>query len=73
VKIWEDNWVPLPMTYRIQFPSKNLASASKVHELINWEMKWWDQNMLASLFSVEEVAAINSILISLTNQPDCQI
>ena len=46
---------------------------SKVHQLINWEMKWWDHGKLVNLFTKEEVAAIKKIPISHTNQPDYQI
>jgi hypothetical protein len=46
---------------------------SKVHQLINWEMKWWDHEKLVNLFMKEEVAVIKTIPISHTNQPDCQI
>ena len=40
---------------------------------INWEIKWWDHETLVKLFMKEEIAAIKTIPISHTNQPDCQI
>lgn len=73
VSIWGDNWIPLHSTYRIQSPLKVLNSTSKVHELIDWERVWWNQNVLSNIFTTEEVAAINTIPISHTDQPDFQI
>jgi hypothetical protein len=73
VTIWGEIWVPLPVTYRIHSPPQNMDPNSKVHQLINWEMKWWDHEKLVNLFTKEEVAAIKTIPISHTNQPDCQI
>jgi hypothetical protein len=41
-----------------------------VNELLDNGMKGWDQDKLETIFSAEEIAAITSIPISLTDQPD---
>jgi hypothetical protein len=44
-----------------------------VETLINWERGWWDQELLATLFTEEESSVIKTIPISQTNQPDALI
>jgi ribonuclease HI len=73
VHIWGDKWLPTPTTYCIQSPPKNLAPDTMVSELIDRRAGGWKQNLLIENFNKEEVDAIQSIPISLTNQPDKQI
>jgi ribonuclease HI len=72
VNIWGVAWIPLQSTFKIQSPPKLLNPNGKVHELVDWENFRWKQNLLEELFSTEEVAAINSIPVSHTDQPDIQ-
>jgi ribonuclease HI len=73
INIWGDNWVPIPSTYRIHSPPKSLTRESKVRELFDNKKTGWDRDKLVHNFSVEEIAAILSIPISQTEQPDAQI
>jgi hypothetical protein len=73
VHIWGDKWIPIPSTYNIQSFPKTLSPRSKVCDLLNREKEGWDQQLLARNFTTEEVAAINSIPISLLSQPDVQV
>jgi hypothetical protein len=73
VKIWGENWIPMPVTYKIQSPPREMDITSKVYQLIDWDRKWWDNEKLVNMFSEEEIAAIKKIPISHTDQPDCQI
>jgi hypothetical protein len=73
VHIWGDKWLPIPTTYCVQSPPKNLAPDALVSELIERRVGGWKQNLLLENFNKEEVEAIQSIPISFTNQPDRQI
>jgi hypothetical protein len=73
VHIWGDRWIPIPSTYKIQSPPRGLNPMSKVYDLIDREKEGWNQQLLARNFTVEEVAAINTIPISLLSQPDVQV
>ena len=73
IKIWGDCWIPIPSTFRIQSPPKVLSPHSKVNELLDNELMRWHRDKLETIFSAEEIAAISSIPISLTDQPDTQI
>jgi ribonuclease HI len=73
VHIWGDKWLPIPTTYCIQSPPKNLAPDAMVSDLIDRRTGGWKQNLLLENFNKEEVEAIQSIPISFTNQPDRQI
>jgi hypothetical protein len=73
VHIWGDKWLPKPSTYCIQSPPKGLDSDALVSELIDHSAGEWKHSLLREIFSKEEVEAIQSIPISLTNQPDKQI
>jgi hypothetical protein len=50
-----------------------LNPSSKVVELFDERKVGWNQDMLTSIFTMEEVEAIKSIPISQTNQPDVWI
>jgi hypothetical protein len=62
-----------PTTYCIQSPLKVLASDVVVSELIDQGTGVWKLSLLKEIFNNEEIAAIQSIPISLTNQPNRQI
>jgi hypothetical protein len=73
VKIWGDRWIPIPSTYKIQSPPRDLNQMSKVCDLIDKENEEWNQQLLARNFTKEEMTAINTIPISLLSQPDVQV
>jgi hypothetical protein len=50
-----------------------LTSDAKVGELIDPNTGWWNQELLANLFTMEEQNTINTIPTSSTNQSDRQI
>jgi hypothetical protein len=63
IKIWKDRWVPLPTTYAIQTPVRILDSEARVSSLINRDTKWWDTQLVHSVFRKEEADLICSIAI----------
>ena len=67
VKIWVENWIPLPITYKVQFPPREMDITSKVNQLTDWDRKWWDNDKLINVFSAEEIAAIETIPICHTD------
>jgi ribonuclease HI len=73
IRIWGDKWLPKPSTFAVYSAPKVLEPDAKVKELINENSGWWNQNLLNSIFSKEEVEAINTIPISSTQQPDIQV
>lgn len=73
INIWGDNWIQIPTTYRVQSRPKVLDPSSKVFQLFDQEMVGWDKNLLRSIFTSEEIAAINTKRISQTHQPGLQI
>ena len=70
VRILGDKWLPISTTYKIQSPTTILHKEAKVNELIDPDLHWWNVSLLKQIFNDEEIKAIQSIPISLTNQPD---
>jgi ribosomal protein L37AE/L43A len=72
VRIWKDRWLPSP-SFRI-FTAPNLLNPeATVDQLIDGDSKWWNNNLLSSLFAAEEVSLIQKIPLSCTNQEDVLI
>lgn len=67
VQIWGEKWVPLPQTFKIQSPPTILLADEHVHRLIDQATKWWNTLLLTYIFNKEEIHAITSLPISLTN------
>jgi hypothetical protein len=64
VKIWRDKWLNIPTTYSIQTPRVLFSKDSKVSELIDQDSKWWNRQLISSMFMTNEVEAILKILLS---------
>lgn len=73
MKIWGEKWVPQPSTYMIQTLPRVLPVLATVSELIEPTLRWWNLQLLDSVFSSDEVVAIKTIPITYTSQPDTQI
>ena len=61
------NHIPCAITPKV------LDEYSTVSTLIDANTKWWNPTLLEQIFSNEEVRAIQSILVSATNQADVLI
>jgi hypothetical protein len=64
VKIWRDKWLNILTTYSIQTPRVLFLEDSKVSELIDQESKWWNRQLISSMFMTNEVEAILKISLS---------
>jgi len=64
VKIWRDKWLNIPTTYLIQTPRVLFSEDSKISELIDQDSKWWNRQLISSMFMTNEVEAILKILLS---------
>jgi hypothetical protein len=73
IRIWKDRWLHSPTTFRVQSAPRVLHDDSTVSTLIDANIKWWNHTLLEQIFSKEEVRAIQSIPISVTNQADVLI
>jgi hypothetical protein len=73
VRIWGDKWILKPSTYMAHCFPRFLTSDAKVGEHIDPNTGWWNQELLANLFTMEEQNTINTIPINSTNQSDRQI
>jgi hypothetical protein len=70
IQIWKDRWLPNPTNFRINSPLLLLDPDATVSELLEKNTKWWNNQLLISIFSPEEVQMILSIPPSCTNIQD---
>ncbi|XP_059451233.1 uncharacterized protein LOC132182041 [Corylus avellana] len=73
IRIWKDLWLPINSTGRMSSPPAILHPNATVSELLDGESKWWNYQLLASIFAPEVVQLILKIPSSCTNQPDTLI
>jgi hypothetical protein len=64
ISIWSDKWVPKPNTYRIQSPRVLLDAHARVSELIDQDMRKWNDGLISKIFLEDEAKIIRSIPIS---------
>jgi hypothetical protein len=63
VRIWEDRWIPSVSTNRIQSPNFSFPSNARVSELIDYDKRWWNVQILQEHFSEEEIEKICGLAI----------
>jgi hypothetical protein len=73
VQIWQDKWILMPLTFKVQSPPAILSSMATVGELIDKDLKVWNKGLLENIFSKEERKLILSLPISHTGQEDVQL
>lgn len=73
MKIWKDKWLPTPTTYSIQSPRINFHVEATVSELIDQDSKWWNWQLLTSLFLKDEADIISKIPLSRYGHDDLMI
>ncbi|KAL0430488.1 UNVERIFIED_CONTAM: putative mitochondrial protein [Sesamum radiatum] len=54
VNIWTDPWLPRTPSFRVITPRLPNALASQEHELINEELRIWDEDLVHSIFWKED-------------------
>jgi hypothetical protein len=73
IRIWKDKWIPNPSTYRIFSPSSILNPDATMSELLKGDPKWWNGQLLESIFTMHEVQLTRTLVLSSTNRLDVQI
>lgn len=58
INIWEDRWLPTPISYGIQSPVRVLAQDAKVSSLIDNDTQWWNIPLVQEAFNAEEATTI---------------
>lgn len=61
IKIWRDNWIPSPTTYRIITPEQHLSFEPRVKELIDGDSREWKVDFIRQRFLPQDTDAILSI------------
>lgn len=70
IKIWEDKWLPSPISYIVQSPIRILPPEACVSALIDPITKWWDYSLIQKVFNPEDASRISSLTLSPSGQPD---
>jgi hypothetical protein len=73
IRIWKDKWLPTPTTYKVYSPPSILDPNATVSQLVDVDTKWWNNALLERVFSREEIASIQSVPLSTTDQEDILI
>lgn len=61
VKIWHDQWIPTPTSFKVVSPVVGLHKDARVYELIDPDTKRWNNGLIDSSFLAHEGQVINSI------------
>ena len=64
IHIWEDKWLPNPITYRVCSPQRDIDDFPMVLSLINEDTKRWKANRVRALFYPFEAETILKIPLS---------
>jgi hypothetical protein len=70
IKIWQDRWLPTPISYSVQSPPRLVPDDSTVAMLIDSEMCGWKEDLITEIFSPEEARVVASIPLCPTLPPD---
>lgn len=68
---WDDRWLPSPGQGRIVSP--RVGSVVRVSNLILLDRMLWDEDLIDSVFQVDEARLFKSILLSSHPQKDCLV
>lgn len=64
IKVWGDNWVPTPTTFKIQSPCTTFPDYILVADLIDQDRKGWNVQLINTIFNEEEPKVIQNIPLS---------
>jgi len=70
VKIWQDKWLPTPITYSVQSPPRVIPADSLISAIIDQETHTWNIELINSLFMPEEAKVIASMPLCYSLPPD---
>ena len=66
IKVWQENWLPWGLTYRVTSPRLFLSLDTRVADLIDSNTAKWKNEVLDCLFLPFEADLIKSIPLSVT-------
>lgn len=58
IRIWKEKWLPRAITHHDLTPRGGLSDDARVENLIDWETKGWNINMVHKLFGEDNAAVI---------------
>ncbi|KAF5460460.1 hypothetical protein F2P56_020324 [Juglans regia] len=64
--IWQDRWLPIPSSSKVQSVSHILPRDAKVASIINHTLKEWKKDLVKEMFGEAEADTINKIPINST-------
>jgi hypothetical protein len=70
IKVWGDKWLPVPTSYKVHSPIRNLDLESRVCDRIDHDSGWWNVAVIRDTFIAPEAEAICSLALSPLGQPD---
>ncbi|KAL0445838.1 UNVERIFIED_CONTAM: hypothetical protein Slati_1711700 [Sesamum latifolium] len=70
VRIWKDQWIPRPITFKPITPPPNRLDNAVVAALIDPKTCEWDRLIIDGLFAPSDKDSILGIPLGRTNQPD---
>jgi hypothetical protein len=51
IKIWQDRWIPMPISYTVQSPPRVIPDSSTVSMLIDHEVHGWNSGIIVEISS----------------------
>jgi hypothetical protein len=70
IQIWQDRWLPTPISFSVQSPQRIIGANSWVEALIDPEVCYWRVTLIQEVFNAEEAKVIVNIPLSPTLPPD---
>ena len=71
VDIWWDAWIPSLCNFQVfSTPKPPDLMLSKVESLIDWRSGCWNSQLIRSMFTPDEVSAIEKVSFSVSGNPD---
>ena len=70
IHIWDDKWLPTPITYKVISHTQDFDDYPMVSSLINDDSKSWKVNLVRELFLPFEAETILRILLSFSLPDD---
>ncbi|KAL0320278.1 UNVERIFIED_CONTAM: putative mitochondrial protein [Sesamum radiatum] len=73
VRVWGDNWLPKPPSFRVNASPWLLDSETRVSVLIDEASRSWKMELVTQVFEEEEAKLISSIALQQLHGPDTVI
>jgi ribonuclease HI len=64
IRIWGDKWLPPPQSRLIHHPLQGLACDARVSELIDPHTRWWNYDLIRTIFEPWEAGQICNLVLS---------